>query len=204
MPFSDMDVTDEKYERFKALVGRHRKTIFRVATAFYAPRSYLFHELECDLITYLWQVCRDMTPDMVIVNEERWMHKVLYHHALNLTRHEARYQQHNVYGADLTELADIDRGDPLVSRLYILIALLPADDRKLVMQYIAKTPVRQMAKERGMSLLSVYRRISRICDELRRLNAVTEVDEEFVDSDRLFDYEKENKKEGRNENEENR
>ena len=132
------------------------------------------------------------------------MHKVLYHHALNLTRHEARYQQHNVYGADLTELADIDRGDPLVSRLYILIALLPADDRKLVMQYIAKTPVRQMAKERGMSLLSVYRRISRIIDELRRLNAVTDVDEEFVDSDKLFDYKEENQKEERNENEENR
>ena len=55
-----------------------------------------------------------------------------------------------------------------------------------------------------MSLLSVYRRISRIIDELRRLNAVTEVDEEFVDSDKLFDYKDKNQKEERNENEENR
>ena len=199
MPYCQMNAKDEKYKRFEALVGKHRKTIFCVAAAFYAPHSYLFHELECDLITYLWQECRDIEPDVVIINEQRWMHTVLYHHAINLTHHEARYQQHNVYGADLTGLADTDTGDPLVSRLYILIAQLPPDDRKLVMQYIAKTPVRQIAKERGKSVLSVYRQIFRICGELRRLNAVTEVDEEFVDSDKLFDYEKENKKEGRNE-----
>lgn len=199
MPFSDMEVKDEKYKRFKTLIRRHMKTIIRVARVFYAPNSYLFHELVCDLITYLWQVYRKLKSDVVIVNEERWIHKVLYHYALNITRNEACYQQHYVYGADLTDLADTDTGNPLVSRLYLLIARLPAKDRKLVMQYIAKTPVEQMAEERGMSVMTIYRHLSRICDELRRMNAVMEVDEEFVDSDVLFDYEEDDKNEERNE-----
>ena len=69
--------------------------------------------------------------------------------------------------------------DPLVKRLYRLIAMLGADDQKLIMRYIAKVPVRQIAKERRRSEMYVYRHIARICDELRRLDAVTEEDDDF-------------------------
>lgn len=177
--FCDMKAKKFTYEQFASLVDKYKATISQVAAAFYAPGTYLFRELVCDLITYLWLVCREFPADVVIFREEQWLFTLLYRRALILTRNESRYQQHYVYGADLSYLADTATTDPLVKRLYRLIAMLGADDQKLIMRYIAKVPVRQIAKERRRSEMYVYRHIARICDELRRLDAVTEEDDDF-------------------------
>lgn len=165
---------DHSYERFEALVAKHKKTISQVAVAFHSPGSYLFNELVCDLITHLWLVWRDMPTDLVVIRERKWIYTILYRHALNLTRNEMRHQQHYVYDADLSYLTDTDTGDPLVNRLYHLIAKLGDDDRDLIMRYIAKVPVRQLAKEQGKSERAIYQHIAKIRSELCRLDAVTE------------------------------
>ena len=162
-------------------------TISQVAVAFYSPGSYLFHELTCDLITYLWLVWRDLPADVVIIHERQWVYTLLYRRALNLVRDERRYQQHYVYGADLSYLTDTDTGDPLANRLYHLIAKLGDDDRKLIMRYIAKVPVWQIAKELGESARSVHRHLSKIRDELRRLDAVTEEEDDMEEGDNICD-----------------
>lgn len=182
-----MKAKDHSYERFVALVDKHRNTISQVAVAFYSPGSYLFRELVCDLITYLWLVCRDMPSDVVIFHERKWVYTLLYHHAVNLTRNEKRYQQHYVYGADLSCLTETDTGDPLANRLYHLIAKLGDEDRRLIMQYIAKVPLWQIAKERHWSVRSVHRHIAIICDKLRRLDAVTDEEDDIAMGDSPID-----------------
>ena len=179
-----MDSEDKNIERFRALVEKYKVTISQVAKCFYAPGSYLFHELECDLITYLWRVYRDRPDNIVVFWERRWVHKLLYRHALNVLRDESHYQGRYVYGADLSELVDTSTDDPLVNRLYRLIAKLDADDQDLIMRYIAKEPLMLIAEERGKSVVTVYRQIARIRDELCRLNA--EIDDDD-DDDRLLD-----------------
>ena len=179
-----MDSEDKNIERFRALVEKYKVTISQVAKCFYAPGSYLFHELECDLITYLWQIYRDKSDDVVVFEERRWVYKLLYNHALNMMRDESHYQSSYVYGTDLSDLADTGTDDPLVKRLYCLIAKLDADDQDLIMRYIAKESLFLIAKEQGRSVATVYRQIVRIRNELCRLNAIIDDDD---DDDHLFD-----------------
>ncbi len=166
-----MDHIDHSYERFVATVGEHEDTIRMVAAGFFVPGSYLFNEMVCDLTTFLWLVYRDMPADAVVFRERRWVYSVLHRHALNRIRDDARYQQRLVYGADLIGLAGDEEVDPLVRRMYCLVAHLDDDgDRNLINMYLANVSVEEIADKTGRSKAYVYRRIKKIVGKLQRLD----------------------------------
>lgn len=165
-----MSKENQIFEQFTALVRRHEETIKRVSAYFYMPNSYLFREMMTYLTSYLWEVYSQLPPDVVIFNERGWVFTILYRQAAKHARDERRYQSHLVYGADLSGCADNDGADPQVTRLYRLINKLGEEDREIIVMYLDKVPVQQMAAAMGRNAVYVYRHINKIVEILRRLN----------------------------------
>lgn len=174
-----MSAETDNIEFFTALVRRHEATIRKVAAAYYALESYSYRELVNDLTTYLWLVYRDLPSGTVIRDERAWVYVILYRRTRDLVRSEQTYQRKLVYGADLSKLAD-EGGQPAeVSRLYRLVSMLDQDDRELILMFIDRVPIKQIAAVRGVSLLSIYRRIAAIRNKLRRMDSEVEEDDEY-------------------------
>ena len=174
-----MSVNDHSYEEYKAFLQQHKGTIVQVAALFYNPENYCYHEMVCDLITYLWELYCEMTPKMGIRDESAWVYTVVYRKALNLHRGESRRQGHYVYDADLSNLADDREHNHHIDRLYHLIDLLDNDDQDLVFMYLNKVPTSHIANFYGTSPLNIRRRLKKICDKLRHLDSTVDEDDDF-------------------------
>ena len=169
-----MAIDSDRLEDFSAFVRKHETTIRRISGSFYPVDSYDYIQMVCDLSTYLWLAFRSLPSDVDIHDEHAWVFVILHHHALNLVRDENWRQERLVYDADLTDLADDVEPDPLVDRLYRLIAELDKDDKEIILMYVDNVPIKQIALNRGMSYLNAYRRIASIQNKLRRLNDIVD------------------------------
>ena len=172
-------MTDEQYcwEQFTAMVRRHEKTIHKIGALHYAPGSYGYSEMVCDLTTHLWLAYRDLPEGTVNRDEEAWVFTVVYRKALNLARNEHRRQQHFVYGADLTGLADTDDRDPYVDRFYHLVERLDSADQELITMYLDGKSTKELAKSLNTRQLTVQRRIAKIRETIEKLNKTIKEDD---------------------------
>lgn len=166
------------FEQFAALVRKHEDTIKQVSAFFYMPNSYHFREMMTHLTTFLWQVYSQMPSDVVIFNEKRWIFTILYRQASNHAREDRLHNNRLVYGYDLSEYADAADVDPRVTRMYHLIDKLGEEDREIIIMYLDKVAIPQIAYAKGKSISYIYRRISKIRDELRRLNQLLDDDDD--------------------------
>lgn len=167
-----MTAEEDSYGRFVAMHRKYRRIIELVGKMFYPADSFRYREMVCDLTTYLWQVCCGLPDGTVFDNEEAWAYTVLHREAARLARAESDHQSHFYYEADLSEMVYDDGGDPIVRRMYRLIDRLGRDDRNIVMMYLDRVPVRQIAFGMGKNQRYIYRCIGKIIDELCRLNIV--------------------------------
>lgn len=166
-----MTERQDQQERFSTIVHRYENMVKNIGANFYHPDTYLFRQIVVDLTTYLWLVFRNLPPGAVIHNEKAWIYTILYRKALNLVRSEKRYQQHLVYGSDLTTLPDNGSQDPMVSRLYNAIDKLNDSDRELILMYIDQIPIKEIAIHYDKSQHHVRRRIEKIKKTLRNINS---------------------------------
>ena len=175
-----MAAEKDNYERFVAMLRKHRDTIELVGRVFYPTGDYNYLELVCDLTTFLWAVCNEMPTNAVIFNEKAWVYSLLYRKASNLVRNESRRQRHFEYEADLSEMVCDSGEDPRVRRMYRLIDRLALEDREIVLMYIDKVPVNRIALTKGKSPWAVYRIIEKAVNELRRLDAELDDDDDDI------------------------
>lgn len=166
-----MTARKNNQERFSTIVHRYENMVKNIGANFYHPDTYLFRQIIVDLTTYLWLVFRNLPPGAVIHNEKAWIYTILYRKALNLVRSEKRYQQHLVYGSDLTTLPDNGSQDPMVGKLYNAIDKLNDSDRELILMYIDQIPIKEIAIHYDKSQHHVRRRIEKIKKTLRNINS---------------------------------
>ena len=165
---------EENNKRIAALVRKHEGTIRKVGAIYYVLDSYSYNELVCDLTTYLWQVYRELPAKTVIRDEHAWVFVILYRRARDLVRDEHTYQRRMVYGADLTAVADGGGQTPEISRLYRLVEELDEDERRIILMYLDKVPIKQIALQEGRDYLETQRLIARIKKKLCKLNITVE------------------------------
>lgn len=176
-----MTAEKDNYERFVAMLHKHRGTIELISKMFYPACDYSYREMVCDLTTFLWEVWCELPSDAVIYNERAWVYTLLYRKATNLMREEGRRQHHFDYDADLSEVVYDDGDDPLIRRMYRLIGRLDRKDRELVMMVIDRIPIRQIAHNKGKSPWNIYRRLEKIVGLLRQYNVVfDDEDDEYI------------------------
>ena len=177
-----MTSDEEHNKRIAALIRKHESTIRKVSALYYVLGSYSYNELVCNLTTYLWQVYNGLPAGTVIRDEHAWVFVILYRQARDLVRNESTYQRRMVYGANLSTVADSEGQSPEVSRLYRLVEELDEDERRIILMYIDKIPVKQIALQEGKDYRGTHRSIERIKKKLRKLNIVVED---------IYDWEKE-------------
>lgn len=172
-------MTDEeyRYDQFTSLVRRNEKTIQKIGAVHCKPYSYNYDEMVCDLITHLWLVYRSLPDGGGIRDEEAWVFTIAYRYALKLIRDEGRRQQHFVYGADLTVLADTDGRDPYVDKFYHIVGQLDETDQELITMYIDGRTTKELAKSRNTRRLTIQRRIAKIRDTIIEINKTIKDDD---------------------------
>ena len=176
-----MSVKDYSYEECKAFLERHEGIIIQIATLFYSPDNYGYHEMVCDLSTYLWKIYCEIPPNLDLHDESAWVYTVIYHKALVLHRGESRRQRHLVYSADLSNLADDKEYNHYADRLYRLIDMLDGRDRHMVLMYLDKVPTSQIADYYGTTAITIRRRLKKICDMLRHLDSIVDDDNDDIE-----------------------
>ena len=148
---------------------------------FYSPDNHRYHDMVCDLSTYLWKVYCDIPPKLDYLAESAWVYTVIYHKALVLHRSECRRQSHMVYDVDLTNLADDKEHNYYTDRLYRLIDMLDGRDRDLVLMYLDKVPTSKMADFYGTTVITIRRRLKKICAKLRHLDSIVDDDNDDIE-----------------------
>ena len=73
-----MSVKDYSYEECKAFLERHEGIIIQIATLFYSPDNYGYHEMVCDLSTYLRKICCEIPPNQDLSSEKNMNYHKLY------------------------------------------------------------------------------------------------------------------------------
>ena len=86
-----MSVKEHSYEECKAFLQRHSGVITQISMLFYSPDNHRYHDMVCDLSTYLWKVYCDIPPKLDYLAESAWVYTVIYHKADDASLGEVIY-----------------------------------------------------------------------------------------------------------------
>ena len=155
------------------LARKYEGTVKMVARRYCHRDGYEYDSLLCTLTTHLWQVYTKLPADLSDDEEGAWIYSILDNKACELARKEQLLHSRIEYRATLPDIA-YDEDDVDKKRLYELIDMLDISDRGVLSMYLEQKSLAEIGRALGGSRQRAIRRLRKIREKLRELNAKTE------------------------------
>jgi RNA polymerase sigma factor (sigma-70 family) len=161
----------ETQQWFEALVKRHREVILSVCIAFYPYDEYHCHAVQQQVLFRLWK----NTAKLQALHNEPEVAAWIFTVARNEARRYWKKQHHTIsfcrppLESDKTT-ADDEETSSMIQELYELLDSLPEDDRKLLLLYIEKKTLSEIAEALHLECTTVGMRIHRLKNKLKLLH----------------------------------
>lgn len=166
---------NEQERAFEAYFRQNENTLCRVAAHFYRPGTYRYIDLFSVLAEHLWCIFRGRDTAEPIRDESRWVGVAMFRRALDYYESALRSERRLPLDTSV-DLASLlvanEEENPLIARLYYLLAHLKDDYHEFIYLYLDRVPLPEIARMLNVSYLAANRRLHRIERELCRLNEI--------------------------------
>jgi RNA polymerase sigma-70 factor (ECF subfamily) len=158
----------DRQERFRELIERHRRIVFKVANT-YAWQADDREELAQEIATQLWRAFPGYEPARPFPT---WMYRIALNVAITYVRGHSRHRHHAVpLDEELHDQADGNaadhESDQQVRALHRFIHAQDPLNRALLLLYLEDRGYREMAEVLGISETNVATKISRLKQRIR-------------------------------------
>lgn len=154
-------------ERYSNMMLRHRKLVWWLCFRYAWRDAERCADLVQDVCANLWLHYGELREDCTAGEERKWVEL----HARDVLRIQYRRQQRQPQLVSLPgELADLraEDDDDTRQRARDLVDTLPDDDRRLMLMRFDGYSAEEIGQALGISANSVYQRIHRITQRLKR------------------------------------